>query len=153
MERCVRPYGGSRGIRVKKRVRVLVVDDWRVCREQLRELLRAERESEVVGEAGTGEEAVELVRQLKPDVTTMDVQMPGLGGLRAIEQIMAKTPVPILVVTGRPASAGADLAFEAVRRGALDLVAKPGPHAIPAAHGLPPFVRPFPHPLLYPPFS
>jgi len=122
---------------------VLVVDDSPVCREQLRELLEAERDIEVVGEAGTGEEAVELVRQLKPDVTTMDVQMPGLGGLRAIEQIMAKTPVPILVVTGRPASAGADLAFEAVRRGALDLVEKPGPHDIRAGHGLRAFVRRF----------
>jgi two-component system chemotaxis response regulator CheB len=56
---------------------------------------------------------------------------------------MAKTPVPILVVTGRPASAGADLAFEAVRRGALDLVEKPGPHDVRAGHGLRAFVRRF----------
>jgi two-component system chemotaxis response regulator CheB len=126
-----------------KTVRVLVVDDSGVCREQLREILEADGDIEVVGEAGTGEQAVELVRQLKPDVTTMDVQMPGLGGLKAIEQIMAKTPVPILVVTGRPASAGADLAFEAVRRGALDLVEKPGSSDVRAGHGLRAFVRRF----------
>jgi two-component system chemotaxis response regulator CheB len=126
-----------------KTIRVLVVDDSYVCREQLRELLEADRDIEVVGEAGTGEEAVERVRQLKPDVTTMDVQMPGLGGLKAIEQIMAKTPVPILVVTGRPGSSRESLAFEAVRRGALDLVEKPGPHDLRAAHGLRAVVRRF----------
>jgi two-component system, chemotaxis family, protein-glutamate methylesterase/glutaminase len=126
-----------------KKIRVLVVDDSFVCRELLRELLEADDDIEVVGEAATGEEAVELVRDLKPDVATMDVQMPGLGGLKAIEQIMAKTPVPILVVTGRPASSREDLAFEAVRRGALDLVEKPHPDEPRAGHGLRVFVRRF----------
>jgi two-component system chemotaxis response regulator CheB len=126
-----------------KRVRVLVVDDSFVCREQLRELLQAEGDISVVGEAGTGEEAVDRVRVLRPDVTTMDVHMPGLGGLEAIEQIMAKTPVPILVITSRPAGAEQNLAFEAVRRGALDLVEKPGFDDDRAAERLRSFVRRF----------
>jgi two-component system chemotaxis response regulator CheB len=121
----------------------LVVDDSYVCREQLRDLLQAEGDIRVVGEAATGEEAVERVRALRPDVTTMDVQMPGLGGLEAIEQIMAKTPVPILVITGRPAASEQNLAFEAVRRGALDLVEKPGLDDDRAAQRLRSFVRRF----------
>jgi two-component system chemotaxis response regulator CheB len=122
---------------------VLVVDDSYVCRQQLVELLEVDGDIKVVGEAGTGHEAVDQVRALKPDVTTMDVQMPGLGGLEAIEQIMAKTPVPILVVTGRPSGPHGDLAFEAVRRGALDLLQKPEPDDARAAEQLRSFVRRF----------
>src|SRR3954447_24041540 len=108
-----------------KRVRVLVVDDSSICREEIRVLLEAEGDIEVVGEAGDGKEAVKKVELLRPHVTTMDVQMPELGGLGAIEQIMARTPVPILVITGRPATPKENLAFEAVQRGALDLIEKP----------------------------
>jgi two-component system, chemotaxis family, protein-glutamate methylesterase/glutaminase len=106
-------------------IRVLVVDDSDVACEVLREMLEAERDIEVVGVASTGEQAVRQVLSLRPDVTTMDVQMPGLGGLEAIEQIMARSPVPILVVTARPTGPHDEVAFEAVRRGALDLVEKP----------------------------
>jgi two-component system chemotaxis response regulator CheB len=128
-------------------------------------MLEAEGDIKVVGEAASGEEAVEQVRILKPDVTTMDVQMPGLGGLEAIERIMARTPVPILVVTGsvcswgsgptgsvcrwgpgptgRPARAQENLGFEAVRRGALDLVEKPAADDAPAREQLRSLVRRF----------
>jgi two-component system, chemotaxis family, protein-glutamate methylesterase/glutaminase len=115
-----------------KRVRVLVVDDSAICREQLRALLEQDGDIAVVGEAESGLQAVQQVRRLKPHVTTMDVQMPGLGGLEAIAQIMAQTPVPILVITGRPADPRENLPFEAVRRGALDLVEKPA-HGDPGA--------------------
>ena len=108
-----------------KPIRVLVVDDAVICREALRELLEAEGDIDGRGEASDGEQAVRQVKSLKPQVTTMDVQMPGLGGLDTIEQIMASTPVPILVITGRPANPKNDVALEAIRRGALDLIEKP----------------------------
>jgi two-component system, chemotaxis family, protein-glutamate methylesterase/glutaminase len=124
-----------------KRVRVLVVDDSPICREELRTLLQADGDIQVVGEAENGEQAVHLVRRLRPQVTTMDVQMPGLGGLEAIAAIMAATPVPILVITGRPATPRQNLAFEAVRRGALDLVEKPAQGDLRAGQSLRRLVR------------
>jgi two-component system chemotaxis response regulator CheB len=66
-----------------------------------------------------------VVARGNAQVVTLDVEMPNVGGLAAVEQIMARTPVPILVVTARPADERNALAFEAVRRGALDLIAKP----------------------------
>jgi two-component system chemotaxis response regulator CheB len=110
---------------LKKKLRVLVVDDSEVCRELLRDIVEADGDMEVVGEANDGDHAVERVVALRPDVVTLDVEMPRVDGLRAVERIMAQAPVPILVVTGKPTANRGATAFEAVRRGALDLVAKP----------------------------
>ncbi len=106
-------------------LRVLVIDDSPVCRDALRRIVEAEGDIAVVDEGASGEEAVELAAAVAPDLILMDVQMPGGGGLMAIERIMASRPVPILVVTGLPSGPGSDLALEAVCRGALNLVAKP----------------------------
>jgi two-component system chemotaxis response regulator CheB len=108
-----------------KPVRVVIADDSAICREALRLLFEADGDIEVVGEAGDGAAAVASIAALAPDLVTMDIQMPGLGGLGAIEQIMATTPVPILVLTGQPAPEQGGLVFEAVRRGALDVWEKP----------------------------
>jgi len=70
-------------------IRVLLVDDHAVLRAGLRALLEAEPGLEVVGEAGTGEEGIERVRALRPDVVVMDLSMPGMGGLEATRQISA----------------------------------------------------------------
>lgn len=70
-------------------IRVLLVDDHTVLRAGLRALLEAEDDIVVVGEAGTGEEGVEAVKRLKPDVVVMDLTMPGMGGLGALRQINA----------------------------------------------------------------
>ena len=110
---------------MKKKLRVLVVDDSEVCRELLRDIVEADGDMEVVGEADDGDHAVARVVALRPDVVTLDVEMPRVDGLRAVERIMAEAPVPILVVTGKPTAKQGITAFEAVRRGALDLVAKP----------------------------
>jgi two-component system chemotaxis response regulator CheB len=110
----------------QKRLRVVVVDDSPVARSVLTDLLERENDIRVVGEAADGERALEVVRAEKPDLATIDIQMPGVGGLEAIERIMAECPVPILVVTGQPTGPGGDLVFQAVRRGALDLAEKPG---------------------------
>ena len=108
-----------------KAVRVAVVDDSALCREVLRAILEEEGDIEVVGEAADGQAALDMVAQSHPHLVTLDIEMAGMDGLLAVEQIMAHTPIPILIVTGRPAEQRSDILFEAVRRGALDLMAKP----------------------------
>lgn len=104
-------------------IRVLVVDDSEICRSVLAEQLEREGDIEVVGEAESGELAIQQIATLTPDLVTLDVQMPGMGGLAAIEAIMALQPRPILVVTGLD-TRERDLAVEATRRGALGISAK-----------------------------
>jgi two-component system chemotaxis response regulator CheB len=107
-----------------KPVRVAIADDSALFRAVLRQLLEADGDIRVVGEAADGERAIELVRAEAPDLLTVDMQMPGIGGLETIAQVMARTPVPVLVVTGQPAAPGSHLVFEAIRRGALEIVEK-----------------------------
>ncbi|HEU0053468.1 MAG TPA: response regulator transcription factor [Longimicrobium sp.] len=73
-------------------IRILLADDHAVMRAGLRALLAAEPDLEVVGEAATGEEAVERAAALRPDVVVMDLAMPGMGGLAAIRRLAAGTP-------------------------------------------------------------
>ena len=104
--------------------RVLIVDDSALSREVLRRTLELDAHLTVVGEAKTGEEAVTLVRALKPDLVTMDLNMPGMGGLKAIEVLMRERPTPIVVISERSSTSGVDLNYEALSRGALELVPK-----------------------------
>jgi two-component system chemotaxis response regulator CheB len=106
-------------------IRAVVVDDSALCRDMLRASLEKDGDIRVVGEAADGQTAVEVVARSHAHIVTLDVEMPRVGGLAAVERIMAQTPVPILIITGRPADQRTALAFEAVRRGALDLIAKP----------------------------
>jgi two-component system chemotaxis response regulator CheB len=109
-------------------IRVLIVDDSALVRHAFRRLL--ERSGiQVVGECARGDEAVARVAALRPDVITLDLDMPGLDGLATIERIMADHPTPILVVTGEPNFRGLDAHFAALTRGAIELVAKPGDDA------------------------
>jgi two-component system chemotaxis response regulator CheB len=105
--------------------RTVVVDDSAIARELLREWLEVDGDLEVVGEAADGESAVELITRLRPDVATIDLRMPGMSGLDLVSLLMARAPLPILVLTGEPTRDEAGRAFEAVRRGALDLLVKP----------------------------
>lgn len=83
-----------------KSVRILLADDHAVLRAGLRALLDAEPDMTVVGEAATGEEALEKVKALQPDVVVMDLSMPGMGGLEATRQIQALPQKPrVLVLT------------------------------------------------------
>lgn len=104
-------------------VRVLIVEDSPIIAAALGAVLERDPEIELVGMAPDGRKAVESVAALQPSVVVMDVHMPVMGGLEAIERIMAQTPVPILVWTADPMSDA--LSFEALRRGALELVRKP----------------------------
>lgn len=85
---------------MRDRISVFIADDHEVVREGLRMILEAEEDFEVVGEAGDGAEAVRRVGELQPQVVLMDLRMPGMGGIEAIEQIRARWPdVAIVILT------------------------------------------------------
>ena len=108
---------------VKKNIiRVLLVDDCPIVREFITGLLAEEPGIQVVGEAANGEEGIKQAFLLRPDLIIMDIAMPVMDGLEAIEVIMQNNPTPIIVVT---ADNDAHLAYEAVSRGALEVVEKP----------------------------
>lgn len=106
-------------------VRVLVVDDSPICRALLSEALEAEGDIHVVARAEDGTEALALAGLHAPELVTMDVRMPGLDGLATLSRLMAERPTPVLVVTELPTGRDASLVFDAVRRGALEVAAKP----------------------------
>jgi len=105
-------------------VRAVVVDDSPFMRGLIADLL-TDAGVTVVGEAGDGAEALSVVAETRPDVVTMDVEMPGMGGLEAVERLMDETPTPVLMLSAHTA-AGAEVTFEALERGAVDFFAKPG---------------------------
>lgn len=104
------------------KIRVVVADDSSLARGLLRAMLESEGDIEVVGEAGNGRQAIEQVRSDKPDLLVIDLEMPVMGGLAAIEEIMHSKAVPILVVSS---VLDAAKALDAVRLGALDVMNKP----------------------------
>jgi two-component system chemotaxis response regulator CheB len=106
-------------------IRVLVVDDSAVVRTLIRDVLERDPEIRVVAEADNGATAVELAQAARPDLITMDVTMPVLDGLDATAEIMARQPTPILVFSASLDRAETDLSFQAVQRGALDVMLKP----------------------------
>lgn len=103
-------------------IRVVIADDSSMARALLRSFLEDEEGIEIVGEAGNGRQAVELARELKPDLITMDLEMPVMNGLEAIQEIMFSKAVPILVVSS---VADAQKAAEAIGYGALEVIGKP----------------------------
>ena len=106
------------------KTRVVIADDSPTMRATLHAFLKDEPEIEVVGQAVDGAEAVEMARELRPDVITMDVMMPRLDGLAAVERIMAEAPTRILIVSAL-AKTQQELSFRALAAGALEVIAKP----------------------------
>lgn len=106
-------------------IRAIVLDDSAICRNQLKKILEADRDIQVVGEGCNGDGVLTLIRDARPKVLIVDLQMPGTNGQQTIEHVMANQPLPILVVTGQPAGVRRDAVFEAIRRGALELAEKP----------------------------
>lgn len=103
-------------------IRVLVADDSSLARGLLRAILEDEAGIEVIAEARHGREAVEMARDLKPDIITMDLNMPVMDGMQAISEIMHQKAIPILVVSNE---SDAEKAYEALRLGALEVISKP----------------------------
>ena len=106
---------------------VVVVDDSPVQRRFLRAAVEAEGDFTVVGEARNGKEAVALVGSLKPTAVLMDLDLPVMSGIEAIERIMSTNATPILVYSAFVAGANSENALEALAAGAVDVLAKPAP--------------------------
>ncbi|WP_136687641.1 protein-glutamate methylesterase/protein-glutamine glutaminase [Halorhabdus amylolytica] len=104
--------------------RAVVADDSHFMRSVISDILE-EGGIEVVAKAKHGREAVELVDEHDPDVVTMDVEMPEMNGIEAVEQIMAMSPTPILMLSAHT-DENADVTFEALEKGAVDFFTKPG---------------------------
>ena len=107
-----------------KKFRVLIVDDSAFMRKVLENIIKSDESLEVVGQAKDGREAVTLAESLKPDVITMDINMPHVDGLQATAQIMTTNPRPIVIVSSESRD-GADSTLKALELGAIDFVPKP----------------------------
>ncbi|MCW2543047.1 MAG: response regulator receiver modulated CheB methylesterase [Frankiales bacterium] len=109
------------------RTAIVVVDDSPVQRRFVRAAIEAGPEFTVVGEARNGKEAVALVARLKPAAVLMDLDLPVMSGIEAIERIMASNPTPILVYSAHVNGEETANALEALAAGAVDVLAKPQP--------------------------
>ena len=106
------------------KIRTLVVDDSVFMRTILKNSLSHCSAIEVIGSAQNGKEALEKIKSLKPDVVTLDIEMPGLTGLEVLRRVMREKPIPIVMVSTKTQK-GAQMTFEALDLGAVDYVAKP----------------------------
>ncbi|UIP28730.1 chemotaxis response regulator protein-glutamate methylesterase [Photobacterium sp. TLY01] len=104
-------------------VKVLVVDDSSFFRRRVSEIINADPRLEVIGDAVNGKEAVEKARTLKPDVITMDIEMPVMDGITAVREIMKSNPTPILMFSSLTHE-GARATLDALDAGALDFLPK-----------------------------
>jgi len=107
------------------KVRVLVVEDSLTVRRRLCDVLGADAGIEIVGEAEDGKQAIELTRELRPDIITMDMMLPVMSGLAATEYIMAHHPTPILIVSSSVNRGELFKTYEALAAGAVDVLEKP----------------------------
>ncbi|MCS6898881.1 MAG: chemotaxis-specific protein-glutamate methyltransferase CheB [Myxococcales bacterium] len=106
----------------KQKIRVLVVDDSAYNRRNIAEILAQSGEAEVIGKAMDGEEALRQTLALKPDVITLDLEMPRMDGFTFLRILMAKQPTPVIVVSSYSQR---DNVFKALELGALEFIAKP----------------------------
>lgn len=105
-------------------VRVLLVDDSPTVRYHLARMINEMEGIRVIGEATNGEEVVPLVEELRPDVVSMDIRMPGVDGLEATRRVMEECPTPVVVVSSL-LETDIELSFRALQAGALAVLAKP----------------------------
>ena len=106
------------------RIRVLVADDSAFMRKIVTDILNSSPDLEVIAKAKNGQDAIEKVTRLKPDVITMDLEMPVLDGLSALGYIMSECPTPVIMLSGAE-SKQADVTITAFQYGAVDFILKP----------------------------
>ncbi|MDD5614597.1 MAG: chemotaxis-specific protein-glutamate methyltransferase CheB [Candidatus Methanoperedens sp.] len=106
-------------------IKVLVVEDSPVARELLVHILTQDAKIKVIGHARSGEEAIEVLERLKPDVITMDIHLPEMDGFETTRRIMETHPLPIVIVTGTSRAKDVSMAMKAMEAGALAVVQKP----------------------------
>ncbi len=114
----------SQPLGIKKKTRVLIVDDSRTIRELLLQILTADPEIEVVGQAEDPFQAEAQLIQTAPDVITLDVHMPGMTGVQWLEKLLPRRPIPVVMITSLQLQDGNEV-FRALELGAVDYIQKP----------------------------
>lgn len=109
-------------------IRVVICEDSKPDRELISRMIDTASDIEVVGIAGTGEEVVDMIPELEPDVLTMDIHLPGRSGISVIDELMAVNPVPILVISDQ--AGHSEVTMEALASGAVDVSPKPELNAV-----------------------
>ncbi|MHB8111750.1 MAG: chemotaxis-specific protein-glutamate methyltransferase CheB, partial [Syntrophorhabdaceae bacterium] len=104
-------------------IKVLIVDDSLVMRNTISRILAKDKTIEIVGTAANGRDAVEKAQSLKPDVITMDIEMPVMNGIEALKKIMEKDPIPVVMMSSLTRE-GAEITMEALEIGACDFITK-----------------------------
>ena len=106
------------------KIRVLVVDDSAFMRKVITDMIHQQKEIEVIDTAKNGQEAIDKIVKLKPDVVTLDIEMPIMDGLTALEKIMENTPLPVIMLSSLTKE-GADATIKSLELGAVDFITKP----------------------------
>ncbi len=106
-------------------IRVLVVEDSPVASALITHILNSDPGIQVMGVVDNGREAIKFINKQKPDIVTMDINMPGMDGFEATRTIMETDPVPIVIVTGRTDMSELEMSFRAIEVGALAVLQKP----------------------------
>jgi two-component system chemotaxis response regulator CheB len=105
-------------------IRVLIVDDSKLIRDVLTDILKDQPDIEVIGTAADAFEARDKVKELNPDVITLDVEMPKMNGLEFLDKLMRAKPIPVVMISSFTET-GSDITFRALELGAVDFVLKP----------------------------
>lgn len=109
--------------KTKPVIKILIVDDSAFMRKALSMMLESDPQIKIIGTARDGEEGIEKVKKLKPDLVTMDIEMPRMDGLTALRRIMAENPVPVMMVSSLTTD-GAGATLDALDLGAVDFIPK-----------------------------
>src|SRR5882672_6914297 len=107
------------------KVRVLIVEDSLTVRQRLCDVVSCDPDLELLGQAEDGKQAIELCRELRPDVLSMDMMLPIMTGVAATEYIMAHFPTPILIVSASTNRGELFRTYDALSAGAVDVLEKP----------------------------
>jgi two-component system chemotaxis response regulator CheB len=107
-----------------EKIKVLVVDDSALMRKMISDILNADNRIEVVGTAQNGKIALSKLEKLKPDIMTLDIDMPGMDGYTLLNKIMQNEPIPVIILSGL-AQEGTALSVKCLEAGAVDVIPKP----------------------------
>ena len=108
----------------KRKIKVLIIDDSLTIRETLSLIISSEPDFEVVGKAGDPYEAVKIMNRVKPDVITLDIEMPKMDGLTFLKKLMSQHPIPVIIISSLTAKS-ANITLRALELGAVEIISKP----------------------------
>jgi two-component system, chemotaxis family, protein-glutamate methylesterase/glutaminase len=112
----------------EEKLRLMVVDDTAIYRQMLRNVMREIPQVDVVGAAKSGPEALDMIRELEPDLITLDVQMPGMTGIEVLRELRARRSRTKAIMVSSLTASGAQVTMDALLEGAFDFILKPNSH-------------------------